>query len=88
MFPLLLSPNKDGVLSPLLSTFEIRDVFNVEMFGEILSARSGTLRIKWSAVRVVRESTGGGRQEQPALSFLHLSIYRSILRSYAAGGSS
>jgi len=53
MFFLMLSPDEDGVPSPLLSTLELRTVFGVVKFGEVLKARSDagfrlrTLRIKW-----------------------------------------
>jgi len=49
----MLSPNEDGVPSPLLSTLELRNVMRVEEFGEVLKARSDagfclkTLRIRW-----------------------------------------
>jgi len=48
----MLSPNEDGVPSPLLSTLEIQNVFGVVKFGEVLRARSDagsrlrTLRIR------------------------------------------
>jgi len=52
-FFLMFSPDKDGVPSPLLSTLELRNVFGVEAFGNVLKARSDagsrlrTLRIRW-----------------------------------------
>ena len=55
MFFVMLSPDEDGVPSPLLSTLELRNVFNVAMFGGVLKARSDagsrlkTLRIRWLA---------------------------------------
>ena len=51
-FP-MLSPDEDGVPSPLLSTLELRNLFGVAAFGEVLKARSDagvrlkTLRIRW-----------------------------------------
>ena len=53
VLPLMLSPNKDGVPSPLLSTLELRTVFDVSILAGILKARSDagfrlrTLRIGW-----------------------------------------
>jgi len=53
VFFLMLSPNGDGVPSPLLTTLELRNVFGVAKFGEVLEARSNagfrlrTLRIRW-----------------------------------------
>ena len=53
VFFLMLSPDADGVPSPLLSTLELRNVFGVVKFGEVLRARSDagfrlrTLRIRW-----------------------------------------
>ena len=51
-FP-MLSPNEGGVPLPLLSTLELRNVFGVAKFGEVLKARSDagfrlkTLRLRW-----------------------------------------
>lgn len=53
MVNLILSPNEDGVPSPFLSTLQLRSVFDMEILGEILKARSDagprlkTLRIGW-----------------------------------------
>ena len=52
-FFLMLSPDEDGVPYPLLSTLELRNVFSVKAFGNVLKARSDagfrlrTLRIRW-----------------------------------------
>jgi hypothetical protein len=60
MFFLMLSPDEDGVPSPLLSTLELRNVFGVARFGEVLKARSNagfrlkTLRIRWLNDREAR----------------------------------
>ena len=50
---LMLSPDEDGVPYPLISTLEVRNLFWVTKFGEVLKARSDagfrlkTLRIRW-----------------------------------------
>ena len=53
MFFFMLSPNERGIPFPLLSTLELRTVFGVAKFGEVLKARSEvgfrlrTLRMRW-----------------------------------------
>lgn len=53
-FFLMLSPNEDGVPSPLLSTLQLRNVSDVKILGDILKTRSDAgfrlkmLRVRWT----------------------------------------
>ena len=52
MFFPMLSPGENGIPSPLLSTLELRNVFNVKTFGEALKARSDAgFRLKTLRIR-------------------------------------